>query len=290
MNDGLNFSRIIAGCMTWGIWGKGYDTQQMSDLIHHCLASGISTFDHADIYGDYTTEAHFGAALKKSGIAREQIQLVTKCGIQMTRGRSNKVQHYQYDTDYIIASAEQSLVNLNTEYLDLFLLHRPSPLMHPDEIADAITRLKKEGKIKSFGVSNFSASQIAFLDKEVKVDANQVQFALTHLAPMYDGTFDDGLTHTRTMMAWSPLGDYFNNLDKARSALKRQVQLLAEKYDTSESNILLSFILKHPCSIYPVIGTTAAERLTESASSVQVALELQDWFLLLEAAQGHRVP
>ena len=136
----MNYSRIIAGTMTWGVWDKKFSKKEMNDLIHFCLEQGLTTFDHADIYGGYTTEADFGNAFSESKIPRETIQLISKCGIQYTcENRNNKIKHYNYSKDYIIWSAETSLKNLKTEYLDLLLLHRPSPLMHPDEISEAIS-------------------------------------------------------------------------------------------------------------------------------------------------------
>ena len=134
--------------MSWGVWGKNLDTKTMVDLMQVCLESGITSFDHADIYGDYSTEAAFGEAFKISRINREKIQLISKCGIQMrSPGRTaNAIKHYEYSKAYIISSAEQSLKNLRTDYLDLLLLHRPSPLMEAEEIAGAVDQLKKRAK------------------------------------------------------------------------------------------------------------------------------------------------
>jgi predicted oxidoreductase len=180
MNNTLKYSRIIAGTMTWGKWGKKHSTKEMIELMNHCLENNITTFDHADIYGDYTTEEQFGKAFAESSIKRENIQIISKCGIQFdAEERSNKVKHYDYNKDYIIWSVERSLKMLRTEYLDMLLLHRPSPLMNPSEIAAAISKLKKEGKIKQFGVSNFTPSQIKLIEKETKVDANQVEYSLS---------------------------------------------------------------------------------------------------------------
>ena len=136
------YSKLIAGTMSWGHWGKQFDKKNMQRLIHHCVAQHITTFDHADIYGSYTTEAAFGNAFSKSGIPRENVQFISKCGIQyISERRNNTVKHYNYNTDYIIWSAEQSLKNLKTDYLDLLLLHRPSPLMRSEDIAEAISKL-----------------------------------------------------------------------------------------------------------------------------------------------------
>ncbi len=144
MKNDIKYSKIIAGTMTWGSWGRQLTSAEMTDLIDFCKDHQISSFDHADIYGDYANEEAFGKAFLNSKTKREEVQFITKCGIQfVTKVRSNKVKHYDYSTDYIIWSAERSLVKLNTDYLDLFLLHRPSPLMHPDEVAEAIYRLQK---------------------------------------------------------------------------------------------------------------------------------------------------
>ena len=284
------YSKIIAGTMTWGSWGKQLPTNEMVNLMNYCLELGITTFDHADIYGDYGTETDFGKAFAQSGIERADIQLISKCGIQMTNGRDNKVAHYQYDADYIVWSAEQSLKKLQTEYLDLLLLHRPSPLMRPDEISKAIQKLIAEGKIKHFGVSNFTVSQIAMLETEVPIGTNQVEFSLTHDDPMYDGTFNDCIANKRVAMSWSPLGNYFREENEQNSRIKEVMDELVKKYNVDESQLLLAFILKHPVGIYPVVGTATKERLKASMDAVHIDLELQDWFTLLEASKGEPIP
>ena len=182
-----NYSKLIQGCMTWGIWGKDFSTKAMSKHISETIELGLTTFDHADIYGNYTTEASFGDAFQKTGLARDSIQLISKCGIQLVNDdRKTYVKHYNYSKDYIIAQAEQSLKNLKTDYLDLFLLHRPSPLMQIDEIKEAITQLINQGKIIDFGVSNFTPAQMAFLNEDLEISANQIQCSLTHLIPFED--------------------------------------------------------------------------------------------------------
>ena len=128
--------------MNWGIWGKNLNTTEMAQTIHLCLENNITTFDHADIYGGYTTEEHFGKAFRESSIARGKIQIISNCGIQLTEVRNNKIKHYDYSKEYIIWSVENSLKNLQTDYLDVLLLHRPSPLIVADEIAEAISKLK----------------------------------------------------------------------------------------------------------------------------------------------------
>lgn len=291
MKTTQKYSKIIAGTMTWGSWGKNLQEQKMGALMNHCVDVGITTFDHADIYGGYTNEAMFGAAFANSTIAREKIQIITKCGIQFVcKDRDNTIGHYQYDKAYIIDAVHASLKNLKTEYIDFLLLHRPSPLMHPEEIAAAVEVLQKEGKIIDFGVSNFTASQIKMLETEIPVCGNQIEFSLTEHTAMYDGTLDDCITAKRRVMAWSPLGVYFKEKNEQTQRIKATLKALVSKYNVAEDQLLLAWILRHPAVISPVIGTTTPERIRAAVQAQEINLELEDWFLLLKASQGHSVP
>lgn len=286
-----SFSKIIVGTMTWGSWGKQLSKGDKIELMHHCVNQGLTTFDHADIYGGYTNERDFGAAYAESNIARESIQLISKCGIQyVCEARDYKIKHYNYSKEYIIWSVEESLRNLNTEYLDLFLLHRPSPLMQPEEISAAITQLRNDGKIRDFGVSNFTASQIAMLETMIPVSANQVEFSLTAHSVMYDGTLDDMIASKRLAMSWSPLGSYFKEENEITSRIRKSMAIMTDKYSASEDQLLLAWILKHPANVHPVVGTTDKKRLTDAKKATNIALHLEDWFELLYANQGHKVP
>jgi predicted oxidoreductase len=285
------YSKIIAGTMGWGNWGKGFSQAEMASLINDCTELGITTFDHADIYGNYTNEAEFGKALRESGVDREKIQLITKCGIQkVAQGRGIGVKHYNYSEDYILWSAEQSLKHLQTEYLDLLLLHRPSPLMHPEPIAKAVTKLKNQGKIKSFGVSNFMPSQIAMIESAIPVSANQVEFSLTSDEAMYNGIFDDCITHGRMAMSWSPLGAFFKEKTSRTERISAVIDAFSEKYGCKADQLLLAWILKHPAKVFPVVGTASGHRLKDAMAATKIQLELEDWFVMLQASQGHEVP
>ena len=287
----MKYSRLIAGTMTWGSWGKQLSKKDMADLMHHCLANNITSFDHADIYGAYTTEADFGKAFLESGIKREEIQLISKCGIQyVCENRDNKVKHYNYNKDYIIWSVEESLKNLETEYLDLLLLHRPSPLMVAEDIAEAITILKKDGKIRDFGVSNFTPSQMDMIGLRMDIDVNQIEFSLTQHTAMHDGTLDYMTTCGIKPMAWSPLGSVFREDTEQTRRIHKQLGELMDKYNATEDQLLLAWILKHPSGIHPVVGTTNKERLKQAIDASKINLELEDWFLILVASQGHKVP
>jgi predicted oxidoreductase len=255
-----------------------------------CLESGISTFDHADIYGGYTTEEAFGKAFGESQIDRKDIQLISKCGIQMmSEKRSNTIKHYEYSKEYIIASAEQSLKNLQTDYLDLLLLHRPSPLMQVDEIAEAVEKLKIDGKILDFGVSNFTPSQSDLIETKTKINYNQIEFSITHLEPMIGGSLDHMQTNRITPMCWSPLGTVFRKEGEQSQRIQKVANELASKYDVSNDIILLAWILKHPAGILPVCGTSDKNRLACLMHATTIEMELQDWFSLWTASTGKDV-
>jgi len=287
----VNYSRLIAGTMTWGSWGKQLSKKEMADLMHHCLSNNITTFDHADIYGGYTTEADFGKAFTDSGINRKNIQLISKCGIQyLSENRTNKVKHYDYSKEYIIWSVEESLKNLETDYLDLLLLHRPSPLMVAEEIAEAITILKKDGKIRDFGVSNFTPSQMEMIGLRMDIDVNQIEFSLTQHSAMHDGTLDYLKTCGIKPMAWSPLGSVFKEDNEQTRRIHKQLGELMDKYNATEDQLLLAWIMKHPAGIHPVVGTTNKTRLKQAVEASKINLEVEDWFLILVASQGHKVP
>lgn len=287
----MNFSKVIAGCMSWGKWGKNFSTEQISEMINYCYDLGITTFDHADIYGDYTTETEFGKAFKNSTVNRDDIQLISKCGIQYVgETRSNTIKHYNYDKNYIIWSVETSLKQLQTDYLDTLLLHRPSPLMQTDEIAEAILQLKNSGKIKHFGVSNFTCSQMELIQSKISIDINQIEFSLTHFDAMHDGTLDYILQHNIIPMAWSPLGTIFRETSDQTDRVKKVLDTLSKKYNATHNQLLLAWIHKHPSGIIPVVGTTNKERLSNALKSDKIKLEKEDWFALLVASQGHKVP
>lgn len=277
--------------MNWGSWGKQLDQRDMIALINHCVENEITSFDHADIYGGYTTESEFGNAFSESGIDRDQVEFISKCGIQyMSENRTNKVKHYDYSKSYIIASVERSLKALRTDYLDLFLLHRPSPLMQAEEISEAVTQLIKNGKIKSFGVSNFTPSQVDLISSAIPVKVNQIEFSLTHHSAMHNGVLDQMLQHDIRPMAWSPLGSVFKSDTEESRRIHRQLGQLRDTYEATEDQLLLAWIMKHPSGIHPVIGTTDANRITNANKAVNIDLDLEDWFLMLVASQGHKVP
>lgn len=283
-------SPLIAGTMNWGIWDKNLSTKEMTHLIHICVENKISTFDHADIYGDYTTEADFGRALTESKIDRNKIQLISKCGIQHVNGRNNPIKHYDYSREYIVWSVENSLKNLQTDYLDVLLLHRPSPLMIADEIAEAVEQLKLDGKIIDFGLSNFTNSQTDLIRQKTEVTCNQIQFSATHHQAMLDGSLDYMQIHGIQPMSWNPLGTVFREDIEQTRRLKRLLVQLVEKYGVGSDTILLSWVLQHPAKVIPVAGTVNIARIQQLDKAVKLKLDNVDWFAIWTESMGNKVP
>lgn len=281
--------------MKWGVWGRRLDAAQMLRLIEESAELGITTFDHADIYGDYTTEAEFGEALKLRPQLRQGIQLISKCGIcVMTSNRpQHRLKSYNTSALHIRRSVEQSLRNLHTDYLDVLLIHRPDPLLHPDEVAGIFQTLQQEGKVLHFGVSNFSPSQMAVLQAKFPLVTNQVKASAMHLAPFTDGTFDQCLRYGIRPMAWSPLGGerFFTEPDDPQAARVRRAcaAVAAAHGDVGEDQIMVAFLLRHPAGIVPVIGTGNMARVRAAANALRIPLTREEWFEIWSASTGTEV-
>jgi len=283
-------SNLIAGTMNWGVWGKKLSTTDMAARITFCLENGVSTFDHADIYGGYTTEAQFGIAFTETKIDRSKVQFVTKCGIQtIAENRPTTIKHYDYSCKHIIQSVENSLKNLQTDYIDVLLLHRPSPLMDFEEISKALFALVRDGKILEYGLSNFSPTQTDFLRTKIRVEYNQIQFSATHCDAMTDGSLKYMLNNHIQAMAWNPLGSVYKSDDEKSLRIRKCIDKLAIKYNVSAEVILFAWIQKHPANVLPVFGTTDFDRIKSLSKSKETELELEDWFAIWEASLGRRV-
>ena len=282
----------IVGCMRWGIWGENFTTSQYEQKINQCLEIGLDIFDHADIYGHYTTEAEFGNALKGNTNLRSQIKIITKCGINMLT--PNRPQHAikSYDTSaaHIIKSVEQSLQNFHTDYIDTLLIHRPDILIDVEEVGATITELKKAGKIKSFGVSNFTTSQVALLQKYIPVEHHQVEISVTNLNAFENGILDQCQLEKIEAQSWSPMGNgIFTENTNQHSRILAQADSLSKGYECSVNQILLAFIYAHPSQIVPVIGTTKFERISEAKKAMEIELKREDFYKLWTASTGKEV-
>ena len=276
--------------MRWGIWGANHSVKEIQKLIDVCVEENITTFDHADIYGGHTTEELFGNAWKDMDLKRENLQFISKCGIVMNSDKKpSALKYYNYNKDYILNCVDESLSNLKTDYLDTLLLHRPSPLMNPEVIAEAFTVLKDVGKVREFGVSNFSVSQFELINQYVPLVTNQIEISVNEISSFEDGILDQLMSKGLRPTAWSVMGSYFSDQSDENIRIKKVIVELCDKYNAEENQILLAFILKHPSKIIPVIGTSKAETIITLSQTLQIDLDLEDWFRILESIRGKEV-
>lgn len=282
----------IIGCMRWGVWGAAFNTKQYETIINQCVEIGLDTFDHADIYGNYTTEAEFGKVLRDNNSLRAQINIITKCGIQMvTPNRpGHKIKSYNTSAAHIKNSVEQSLRNFNTDYIDTLLIHRPDILINSEEVNEVISKLKSEGKIKKFGVSNFNCSQVELLSTKLKIECHQVEISLTNLAAFNTGILDQAQLKDIEIQAWSPLGaNLFIDQTDRNLRIKNKATEVAAAYNTGLNQILLAFLYSHPSGITPVIGSTKFERMLEAKEALEIKLTRESFYELWTAAVGEDV-
>ncbi|HMR56667.1 MAG TPA: aldo/keto reductase [Cyclobacteriaceae bacterium] len=281
--QGPTFSRIITGAWRW----NQVSPDTVERLIQTSLDEDMTTFDHADIYGDHSNEEVFGRALAKNSSLRNKMELVTKCGIKFPSAKRPGVwvKHYDTSKEHIIWSAENSLKMLHTDRLDLLLIHRPDPLLNPHEVAEAFAQLKQQGKVLHVGVSNFTRSQFCMLQKHLPMPlvTNQIEISLSRTEPLFNGDLDLLMEHSTSALAWSPLDG-----GKLMTG-EREMFSKAIKYNASYSQLSLAWLLRHPSIIFPVIGTTKPERISEAAKSIDIKLDRQDWFEMLKWATGKDV-
>lgn len=293
---GLQLSRLVFGA--WRLLSGGRpEPEAVARLIGTAVDLGLTSFDHADIYGDHGVEEAFGAGLAHWGGRREAIELVSKCGI-MPKSASrpaNRLKHYDTSAAHIAASAERSLKNLGTDYLDLLLIHRPDPLMDADETAAALEKLVAEGKVRAIGVSNFTPAQFDLLTSRLSIPlvTNQIEHSVLETSALTDGRLDHAQRLRYAPMIWSPLGG--GTLFAGDGAREHRVraaltQVAAETGVNDISTVAIAWLLRHPARLVPVLGTMKAERLAIVARAVDVALDRRQWFSILEASEGGPVP
>jgi predicted oxidoreductase len=292
--NGPDFSKIALGF--WRLHEWDMNLTQLTELIEGALELGVTTFDHADIYGSYGNEERFGKILKENPSLREKMELVSKCGICLTTENRphHSVQHYNTSSEYIRESVERSLRKLNSDFLDLILIHRPDPLMDTTEMADIFSKLVEEKKVLNVGVSNFSPSQFSLFQSKLNLPlvTNQVECSLLHLNPIYDGTFDQAQKLNFSPMIWSPFagGDLFTGDSPRAIRVREQCHQLSQKYNTTIDQIALAWLFQLPCKTEIIAGTGKLDRLRMAVKSTTFQLERQDWYQLLEASNGHPVP
>lgn len=315
----LEASRIAYGCMNLG---GSWDAEPLKDsnrkaamaAVHAALDAGINFFDHADIYCRGKSEEVFAGVWQESPSLREKIILQTKCGIRFSgEPSSSSPIRYDFSYEHILHSVEGSLKRLQTEYLDVLLLHRPDPLVEPEEVARAFDELEKSGKVRYFGVSNHTAAEIALLKKYVrqKIIFNQVEFNLIHLhlidsgvifnqdnprLTRNEGTLEYCREHDITLQAWSPLavgrltGRAGEKPTENLAKTAAQVSRLASEKGVPGEAILIAWILRHPAHIQPIIGTTSPERIRSACKGDRLELTREEWYQLFNLGRGEEVP
>lgn len=287
----FELSPIVAGL--WRITEWQLDVRQRVRWIEQALELGITTFDHADIYGDYRAESLFGDALKASPDLRGRMQLVTKCGIRLRSAQKPyRINYYDTGATYIRAQVEQSLRNLHTEQLDLVLIHRPDYLMDPAALAETFTALTREGKVAHWGVSNHSTSQFALLHQHHPLITNQVELSPLQLDALDDGTLDQAQQLGLRPMIWSPLagGRLFTGEDEQARRVRDEMASIAARHGISLTTLAFAWVLRHPPRPYPITGTGRIEGLRDAVAALNVQLDAEDWYAIWTASKGHSVP
>ncbi|EEE47181.1 aldo/keto reductase [Roseibium alexandrii] len=291
LNDTLEFSRLI-----YGMWRLGDDADtspaHVERKIQSCLDQGITTFDQADIYGDYGAEAVLGGAMKANPSLRNKMEIITKCDIVAPCGRyaDAKVKYYDTSRAHIDKSVEISLTEMAIETVDLLLIHRPDPFMDHHETGAALDDLVKSGKVKNIGVSNFRPWDWELLQSAMTntLVTNQIEISLKEISPFTNG---DLAFHQRLgtkLMAWSPLGG--GSLISEGGKLGSVMDEIAHSFGVDRSAVAVAFLLAHPAHLMPVMGTNNLERIGKISDALKVKLDRETWYRLYEAALGNEVP
>lgn len=290
INENIDFSQII-----YGMWrladGEINDAKSVTDKINLCLDQGITTFDQADIYGDYSAEAIFGVALKEDKSLRSKIEIVTKCGIVAPCGKYADVPVKYYDTSkkHIDASVNASLKNMNIDYIDMLLIHRPDPYMDHDETGQALDTLIKSGKIGAVGVSNFKPHDWELLQSTMvnKLHTNQIELSLQSIDAFSNGDVAFHQKNASPIMAWSPLGG--GKLMTESNQLTNKMDQIGTHYKVDRAAVAISFLLSHPANIIPIMGTNNIDRISKISDAFKVKMDRITWFELYTAALGREV-
>ncbi len=295
LTEDLSLSRLVYGF--WRAVEWDYSTKESTELVQYCIDLGITSFDHADIYGDYSCEGIFGKVLKAQPSLRDQMEIVTKCGIKLISPNRPNHQVHTYDTSYehIIFSAENSLKELATDHIDLMLIHRPDPFINPDEVARAFDQLKAQGKVLNFGVSNFSVQQYKTLASYVSTPlvTNQIEISVSCLDGFWDGNIDFCQESRMHPMAWSPLGggSIFTSEEPKAKRLRAKLQEVADANGAETiDQVLLAWLLAHPVGIIPVLGTGKLDRIARSTRALDIKVSRDQWFDILQTSMGHDIP
>jgi predicted oxidoreductase len=287
----LNLSPIVAG--VWRLHEWQFDATQLLRWIEQALEMGITTFDHADVYGGYSAEAAFGAALAAAPGLRERMQIVTKCGIKLVSPArpSHAIKSYDTSRAHVTASVDNSLRALHTDRIDLLLIHRPDALMDPDELAETFRGLRDAGKVLHFGASNHSPSQFALLHERIALATNQIEFSPLHLDPLTDGTLDQAVALRLPPMIWSPLGGgrLFSALDEQAARVRGVLEDLGRERCVPASTMAYAWLRRHPAKPLPIAGSRRIEALREAVAALDVEISAEEWYRVWRASTGREV-
>lgn len=289
--QGPEFSRLVMGY--WRLMEWNMSPRELASFIAEHVDWGITTVDHADIYGGYACEQAFGDAMRQVPHLRRKMEIVTKCGIATPAKPENALGHYITDRDYIIGRAENSLKKLATDYLDLLLIHRPDPLMDADEVAEAFTELHRSGKVRHFGVSNFTPAQFSLLQSRLPftLATNQVELSPVHQPLLLDGTLDQLQQLRIHPMAWSCLGGGRLFKDDECQPLRTELQNVAAELGADAiEQVVYAWVMRLPSSPLPIIGSGKIERVRSAIHSLSLHMTRQQWFRIRKAALGYDVP
>ncbi|MBE6083663.1 MULTISPECIES: aldo/keto reductase [Tissierellales] len=292
MADNLYFSRIALGF--WRLLDWNLTDDELIRFLEECLDLGITTMDHADIYGNYMVEKKFGDALKKRPDLRKKMQIITKCGI-VYKSAAARVKYYDYSEKYIIQQVEKSLKYMGTDYIDTLLLHRPSPFMDPKEIGKAFEKLYKDGKVKSFGVSNFLPDEFRMLKSYLTVPliTDQVELSALNMGNMENGVINLCLEERIHPMIWSPLagGRIFTGTEEQEIRLRETLEIIREEVGASSiDEIAFAWLLSHPAQLIPITGSGEIGLVKKPVSALKYKLTPEEWFMIWTAVKGHKVP
>lgn len=290
--NGPEFSRIVLGLWRFAEWQM--TPQERLALLQQAIDIGITTIDHADIYGDYRGEALFGETLALAPQLRHRMKIVSKCGIKLVSDNrpSHKLKHYDTSRAHILASVDNSLSALRTDYLDLLLIHRPDPLMDADEIAHAFHTLRQAGKVRYFGVSNFTTAQFDLLHARVPLVTNQIELSPMHMEALHDGTLDQCQRLRIAPMVWSALagGRLFTENSPRAERLRKALGRIAEERGVPPTAIAYAWILRHPSRPLVLTGSRRIEAAREAVAATQIELTRDEWFAVWSASTGTDVP
>ena len=289
--QGPQFSRFVMGY--WRLMEWNMSARQLLSFIEEHLDLGVTTVDHADIYGGYQCEAAFGEALKLAPALRKRMEIVSKCGIATTARPEHAIGHYITDRGHIIDSAEKSLRNLATDHLDVLLIHRPDPLMDADEVAEAFLALHQSGKVHHFGVSNFTPAQFSLLQSRLPFTlvTNQVELSPVYQPLLLDGTLDQLQQLRIRPMAWSCLGGGRLFSDEAFQSLRDELAQVAQELNAATiEQVVYAWVLRLPSQPLPIIGSGKIERVRSALEAENLSMSRQQWFRIRKAALGYDVP